>query len=262
MATEHLHAGALHGGRIAAPAIYSEAVDFEPGQATWQLGYRINRIELALRAQIGELRAEVKELRSELADARDAIVAEIRSPSVWYPAGPFYRQEAAMVLTKPELLASLQNEVRILQHLASKADRTMLDYRPTPKQRSTLELLQYMTIMGPELIKAAKVGAFEPPVWTAAEQAAKNRNFDQTIAAIAAQHEQYASLLNSLSDADMRAEITMFGNKTTRGSFIVNHVLSGCAAYRTQLFLYLKACGREELSTMNLWAGMDAPAAV
>jgi len=234
-------------------------VDFEPGQATWQLGYRINRIELALRAQVGELRAEVKELRSELAHARDAIVAEIRAPSVWYPAGPFYRQEADMVLTKPELLASFQNEVRILEHLASKVDRSKLDYRPAPKQRSTLELLQYLSMMGPELIKAAKIGAFEPPVWTAAEQAAKNQNFDQTMAA---QKQQYASLLNSISDADMRAEITMFGNKTARGPFIVNSVLSGCAAYRTQLFLYLKACGREELSTMNLWAGMDAPAVV
>jgi len=37
-------------------------------------------------------------------------------------------------------------------------------------------------------------------------------------------------------------------------------VLNGHAAYRTQLFLYLKACGREELSTMNLWAGADMPA--
>jgi hypothetical protein len=53
----------------------------------------------------------------------------------------------------------------------------------------------------------------------------------------------------------------MFGQKHSRGGFIVNLVLCGCAAYRTQLFLYLKACGREELSTMNLWAGMDAPAA-
>jgi len=44
-----------------------------------------------------------------------------------------------------------------------------------------------------------------------------------------------------------------------RGSVIVNLVLGGCAAYRTQLFLYLKACGREELNTMNLWAGADAP---
>jgi hypothetical protein len=29
----------------------------------------------------------------------------------------------------------------------------------------------------------------------------------------------------------------------------------------TQLFVYLKACGREELGTMNLWAGVDAPTA-
>jgi hypothetical protein len=34
-------------------------------------------------------------------------------------------------------------------------------------------------------------------------------------------------------------------------------VLCGYAAYRTQIFLYLKSCGREELNTMNLWAGMD-----
>jgi len=26
-----------------------------------------------------------------------------------------------------------------------------------------------------------------------------------------------------------------------------------------QLFMYLKACGREELNTMNLWGGVDAP---
>jgi hypothetical protein len=52
------------------------------------------------------------------------------------------------------------------------------------------------------------------------------------------------------------------GSKTTRGAALVNLVLCGCAAYRTQLFLYLKACGREALSTMNLWAGVDAPAAV
>ena len=64
-----------------------------------------------------------------------------------------------------------------------------------------------------------------------------------------------------MSDADFRSEITMFGSNVTKGGFLVSHVLGGCAAYRTQLFLYLKSCGREELSTMNLWAGIDAPAA-
>lgn len=166
-----------------------------------------------------------------------------------------------MVLTKAELIASLQNEVRILLHLATKVDRTKLDYRPTPKQRSTIELLRYLTIMGPELVKAAKAANFDPALWTAAEQVAQARDFDQTVAAIGAQTEAYSTLLADLTDSDLRAEIDMFGTKSTRGSFLVNLVLSGCAAYRMQLFLYLKASGREELGTMNLWAGMDpAPA--
>jgi hypothetical protein len=152
--------------------------------------------------------------------------------------------------------------VRILLHLASKVDRAHLDYRPTSKQRSTLELLQYLSIMGPALIRATKAGGFDPAAWTAADQAAKGRDFDQTLAAIGAQSELYATLLADFSDADLRSEITMFGNRSTVGAFLVNNVLCGYAAYRTQLFNYLKACGREELSTMNLWAGMDAPAAV
>jgi hypothetical protein len=167
-----------------------------------------------------------------------------------------------MVLTKSELIASLQHEVHVLLHLASKVEPTMLDYRPTPKQRSTLELLKYLSIMGPGLVRAAKAGTFDPAVWTVAQQAADARDFDGTLAAIAAQKEEYATLLADVSDDDFRAEIEMFGRKTVRGPFIVNLVLCGCAAYRTQLFLYLKACGREELSTMNLWAGADAAATV
>jgi hypothetical protein len=52
----------------------------------------------------------------------------------------------------------------------------------------------------------------------------------------------------------------MFGEAASRGSFLVNSVLCGCASYRSQLVLYLEACGREEL--MNLWAGTDAVASV
>ena len=166
-----------------------------------------------------------------------------------------------MVLTKSELVASLQNEVRILLHLAGKLEPQMIDYRPTAKQRSSLELLRYLTVMGPILIKSCKTGAFDVPAWTEADKAAQARDFQQTLAALAAQTEIYATLLADFSDADFRGEIEMFGRKTTRGNFLVNTVLSACAAYRMQLFLYLKTCGREELNTMNLWAGVDAPMA-
>lgn len=165
-----------------------------------------------------------------------------------------------MVLTKSELIKALQDEVRILLHLASKIDRSQLDYRPTPKQRSTIELLRYLTLMGPALTQAATAKGFDREAWGVASKAAEAQDFDQTLAAITAHHDVYASLLGGMSDADFRTEMTAFdGSTVSRGAFIVNMVLGGCAAYRTQLFLYLKACGRHELTTANLWRGVDAP---
>jgi hypothetical protein len=169
-----------------------------------------------------------------------------------------------MVLTKEELVATLQQEVRILVHLAGKVDRSKLDYRPTPKQRSTLELLQYLAIMGPTQIAVIKKGVFDRPalsaVWSPAEAASKAMTFDQALAAIGKQSYEYAHLLNEWTEADFRSEVDIFGNIRSRGRLLVDQVLGGHAAYRTQLFCYLKSCGREELNTMNLWAGMDAVA--
>ena len=165
-----------------------------------------------------------------------------------------------MVLTKSELIGSLQHEVHILLHLASKVDRAQLDYRPTPKQRSTMDLLRYLSIMGPGLVQAVKRGGFDPAAWTVLQQQAEARDLDQTLSAIGAQADLYALEIGALSDDDFRKPVDMFGNKTTVGAFLTNLVLCGHAAYRTQLFCYLKACGRDELSTMNLWAGIDAPA--
>ena len=99
-----------------------------------------------------------------------------------------------MVLTKQEAVAALQNEVRILLHLAGKIDRNKLDYRPTPKQRSTMELLQYLSVMGPNLVRALKAGAFDVPAWQKASDEAKAMNFDQVLGAIERQPAMYAEL--------------------------------------------------------------------
>ena len=167
-----------------------------------------------------------------------------------------------MVLTKDELISALQHEVRVLIHLASKVDPAKLDYRPSARQRSTLEQLQYMVIMGPIHLRAVVAGAFDMDAWRTAwrtgEAAAKAMNLEDVKDAIGTQPALFAELLGSCSDADLRAEIDMFGRKASRGSLIVSLVLCHYAAYRMQLFLYLKASGREELNTMNLWVGVDA----
>jgi hypothetical protein len=168
--------------------------------------------------------------------------------------------EDPLILTKSELIASLQKEVRILLHLVTKIDPAALDYRPTPNQRSTIELLRYLTNMGPALLRYAKGQPLDASAMAEAIQAANARNFDETVAALAAHADVYVNLLADMSDEDFRGETAGFdGLPVSRGQFIVNHVLGQCAAYRTQLFLYLKACGREELNTMNLWVGIDAP---
>ena len=65
-------------------------------------------------------------------------------------------------------------------------------------------------------------------------------------------------MLGSCSDSDLRAEKELFGARASRGAWLVNLVLSHYVAYRMQLFLSLKASGREELNTINLWLGKDS----
>lgn len=166
-----------------------------------------------------------------------------------------------MVLTKSELVAELRTEVRILLHLVGKVDDSSRDYRPTPAQRSTLELINYLTMMGPTVVEGIAAGAFDEPAWTAAEQRAMAQSLEEARDVLAVQGDRYAALIGAMPEESFRDEIELFGERASRGVFLVKWTLGGSAAYRTQLFLYLKACGHDELTSANLWYGVDAPAA-
>jgi hypothetical protein len=165
------------------------------------------------------------------------------------------------VLTKDELLTALRQEVRLILHLASKAEPQMLDYRPTPKQRSTIELLRYFVIVGPIHMRAAMTPAFDMDGWRAAWNTEEARVKAMPVEIVKEEIGKLPALfdrmLSAASDASLRAEIDLFGTKASRGLWLVNLVLSHYTAYRMQLFLYLKASGREDLNTMNLWVGVD-----
>jgi len=166
-----------------------------------------------------------------------------------------------MVLTKSELIGQLQNEIRILLHLITKIEPKAIDYRPTEKQRSTIEWLRYLAVMGPVLVKSTKVGGFDQAEWVSRSEALKDADLATVTAAIAKVPDEYAALLADVPDDFFRKDIQMFGRTSTIGVFLIATVLGGYAAYRTQIFNHLKACGRTELGTMNLWGGMDAPPA-
>lgn len=166
-----------------------------------------------------------------------------------------------MILTKKELIRSLNGEIRLILHLISKCDSAQLDYRPTPIQRSTIEVLQYLSSFGPIHMNAILADTFDMDSWrsswTSGKAASKELDLDQTKAAIASHASLYAERIESCSDERLSEEFEMFGQKSTRAAWIISLLLCHYSAYRMQLFLYLKSSGREELNTMNLWVGMD-----
>ena len=154
--------------------------------------------------------------------------------------------------------------MRILIHLVSKVRPADLDYRPAPRQRSLQDLLEYLTVFPVIHVRTVASGGLDISAWGEAwrteQAAAKGRSLEEIRNAVARQPALFADLIHPLADEDLRSEMEMFGRKSSRGELLVWMVLCHYAAYRMQLFLYLKACGREELGTMDLWAGIDAPA--
>ena len=67
------------------------------------------------------------------------------------------------------------------------------------------------------------------PGWQATK-AAEARDFDQTVAYLATHADLYATLIEPITDAEFRETINMFGTPMSRGSFLVNLVLSGHVA--------------------------------
>lgn len=164
-----------------------------------------------------------------------------------------------MVLSTQELVGLLAHEVNVLRHLITKMDDASIDYRPTEAQRSSIELVRYLVVQGPFLVTAIKSGTFDGPAWGARQAEAAATDLARLDKALEAQPAWYAEHVGSMTDDEMRGVIQLFGPPATRGAHLVSMVLANYAAYRTQLFCYLKLCGRTELTTSNLWRGMDAP---
>src|SRR5690349_85869 len=101
----------------------------------------------------------------------------------------------------------------------------MLDYRPTAKQRTTLEWFRYLAIMGRRLTIDAKAGAFDPDAWGAASKEVEAMSFEQVIAEIKRLGEFYGKTIGEFSDADFRKEVTFFGTTQSVGALFVNLIL-------------------------------------
>jgi hypothetical protein len=163
------------------------------------------------------------------------------------------------MITRDQLIASMRHETEVVKHLSTKVPAGQLDWRPTPKQRSTLELMRYLTTCAIVPVRAMiERGWDHAEALEAASEAVSAETF---AAAMDAQMAAVEAAVRAVPEADFLArDATMpWGAPTKLGLSLVDCGLKTLVAYRMQLFLYAKESGAADLGPANCWAGRDPP---
>ncbi len=128
-----------------------------------------------------------------------------------------------------------------------------LDYRPTPGQRSTAELLRYLSY-GPYNV-TRRILAGDWSLGKPANEATKEWPASDFPRNMRWQMEEVARLVRAANSRCLEIDDMVFpwGETMKKGEALVNHPLRFLTGYRMQLFLYLKAAGGGHLATKDLW---------
>jgi len=163
------------------------------------------------------------------------------------------------MFTKDQFIDSIENETQICKHLFSKIPDGSLNYRPTEKQRSLLELLQYLTTC-----VRTPLNALVAADWSGVSddlKRIKDIPAEKFCDAMDQQLSDVKDRIGQIPMTDFTTKMTSvpWGDNVLLGPALVNLPLKFIAAYRMQLFLYLKGVGNSELSTYSCWIGIDTP---
>jgi len=160
------------------------------------------------------------------------------------------------MISKQQFLDSCLNEIRIIKHLYGKVTPQMLDYRPTEKQRSMLELLQYLShfarLEAGAIYQGKAIANFQDAMKQAYQMPA-----DEFVAEMDAQANDLKNIFSKITDDELAEEVDLFGRgqNQQRALWFLNLIFKSLVAYKMQLFLYLKSCGVTDIGTSNLWRG-------
>ena len=161
------------------------------------------------------------------------------------------------MLSKDQLLAAIIKECEIAKHLYTKIPVGGLDYRPTAGQRSTLELLRYLTYCVAGAAHSMNDGNWN--WYEKASEASKAMPAERFCAAMDAEIAELKTVFAGITSADFaNKQATLPGGGT--GPLCVALMETAhkwIVGYRMQLFLYCKAAGNSSIGTPNNWRGMD-----
>jgi len=165
---------------------------------------------------------------------------------------------------KDIILEDMQQEMKILKHLFTKITPQLMDYGPQEGMRSVKELLHYMSYCSMQVLyfysnKEPDKEKFYVQLKSLMKEAVEQSDFP---AALDFQYKKIVEMLDSISGNDLLTKEVAHGhfkNKVSLGVALQHSAFKNLAAYRMQLFLYLKMSGQKDLNSFNNWKGYDRP---
>lgn len=160
---------------------------------------------------------------------------------------------------KHQLLQNLQREVFLIKQLSGFIEERDLDFRPAEKMRSTMELMQYLSSIGSTMLRWFVKNDLTPDEWTKIREYRKTltiANFKDRLDEQMADIVHYMDLITEEDLIKKEVELPS-KEKMILGTAIINAPIKWLAAYRMQLFVYLKMNGRTDISTKEAWTLME-----
>ena len=163
---------------------------------------------------------------------------------------------------KQEVIELMVMECNVCKHVAKKFSKSQLNYRPSKAQRSTLELMRFISFFGAEAVRIVKLNGFATNQWEEYEKNAKKAETlkpAQFAKAMDVQAREIKKIVSSIPDADLKKKFKMpLGKPVTVAQALLQVSARFMIGYRMQLYLYAKA-GNPKLGTADCWFGMDQP---
>jgi hypothetical protein len=156
---------------------------------------------------------------------------------------------------KQHLLQNLEREILLLKQLAPLIEEKDLDFKPTEKVRSTMELMQYLSSIGSTMLRWFLINDLTPEEFLKIREYRKTLTVENFPARLDEQWADIQKYMESISEDDlMNKEIELpWKEKMILGTAIINCPIKWLASYRMELFLYLKMQGRPDISTKEAW---------
>ena len=162
---------------------------------------------------------------------------------------------------KQHLLNNIEKEINICRRLYTRIPSDQMNFRPKEGVRSTLEILQYLCTIGNAM----------PSYWLKKDDTDFNTFFGTiAMAAKEIQYERFLShmdeqmatikdLFDQISEEDLfNKEVTYpWGGTVPLGEGIISTSIKFLAAYKLQLFSYIKLSTDQKLGTADAWMLTD-----